>query len=360
MKKTLSIAFIAILLCSLLATLILPDKTFSPEENRVLQQKPVLNLSSIASGKWMDDVETYLADQFPGRTFFVRTKASIDYLMGKRLIGGTYVGKDGQYFETTAKVDETQLEKNIKYLTAFAAKKDFAFLPVYSAYTIYPELLPAYAQVADETALLEKLGLAYIDILPQLMAAKGENIYFKTDHHWTQDGAYIAYLTYCEAMGIEPVTKYERIESAQPFYGSLYSKAPIFGAQPDEFSLYNIDREVSVVYDMDESTRTDSLYTMKALEKKDQYVAFLDGNHARVDITTDAGTGKQLIVFKDSFGHALVPFLANHYDEIVVLDLRYYNFSISDLLAEMPEADVLMTYNISWLAQDTNLAKLNR
>ena len=360
MKKTLSIAFVTILLCSLLATLLIPDKTFSPEENRVLQQKPVLNLSTIASGQWMDDMETYLADQFPGRTFFVRTKASIDYLLGKRLIGGTYVGKDGQYFETTAKVDEAQLEKNVGYLSTFAQAQDFVFLPVYSTYTIYPELLPAYAQVADEIALLERFGLEAIDILPALQAAKEQDIYFKTDHHWTQDGAYIAYLAYCEEMGLEPVTEFERIESAQPFYGSLYSKAPIFGAEPDAFSLYKIDRKVSVVYDMDESTRTDSLYTMEALGEKDQYVAFLDGNHARVDITTDAGTGKQLIVFKDSFGHALIPFLANHYDEIVVLDLRYYNFSINDLLAEMPEADVLVTYNISWLAQDTNLAKLSR
>jgi len=360
MKRTLSIAFVVILLCSLLATLILPDKTFSPEENRVLQQKPVLNLSTIASGQWMDDMETYLADQFPGRTFFVRTKASIDYLLGKRQIGGTYVGKDGQYFETTAKVDEAQLEKNVKYLSTFASAQDFVFLPVYSAYTLYPELLPAYAQAADEIALLEHFGLKYIDILPALQAAKDTSIYFMTDHHWTQDGAYLAYLAYCEEMGLAPVTEFERIESAQPFYGSLYSKAPVFGAEPDAFSLYMIDREVSVVYDMDESTRIDSLYTMEALSEKDKYVAFLDGNHARVDITTDAGTGKQLIVFKDSFGHALIPFLANHYDEIVVLDLRYYNFSINDLLAEMPEADVLVTYNISWLAQDTNLAKLNR
>lgn len=360
MKKILSAAIIAVLLASLILTLVIPDQSFSPEENRVLQQKPPLTLSSIASGEWMEDIEKYLADQFPGRTFFVRAKASLEHMMGKRLIGGTYIGKDGRYFETTSKIDEAQLEKNIAHLQKFAQKAGFVFLPVYSAYTVYPESLPAYAQVADEQALLEKFGMEYIDILPELTKAKEQEIYFKTDHHWTQDGAYIAYLAYCEAMGITPVTEIARTEIAEPFYGSLYSKAPVFGAQPDAFSLYQIDREVSVIYDMDESTRTDSLYEMNALSEKDKYVAFLGGNHARVDITTDAGTGRQLIVFKDSFGHALIPFLANHYDEIVVLDLRYYNFPVSQLLEEMPEADVLMTYNISWLAQDTNLAKLNR
>ena len=360
MKKTISIAFVALLLGTLLLTLALPDKTFSPDENRMLQTLPSLTLSTITSGEWMDDMELWLADQFPGRTFFVRTKASLDYLMGKRAIGGTYLGKNGQYFETTADIDETQLAKNVKYLTAFAQAHEVTFLPVYSAYTLYPENLPAFAKTVDERALVERFGLDYIDILPALEAAKESSIFFKTDHHWTQDGAYIAYLAYCEAMGLEPVTEFERIESAQPFYGSLYSKAPVFGAQPDVMSLYAIDREASVVYDMDESTRTDSLYNMAALSEKDQYVAFLDGNHARVDITTDAGTGKQLIVFKDSFAHALIPFLANHYDTIAVIDLRYYNFPVSQLLAEMPDAELLITYNVSWLAQDTNLAKLNR
>lgn len=360
MKKAISIAFVAILLAALLLTLILPDAEFSPDENRLLQQKPVLSLQNIASGQWMDDMETYLADQFPGRTFFVRAKASMDYLMGKREIGGTYLGKDGRYFETTTKVDKDQLQKNASYLERFAQVRNFAFLPVYSAYTVYPESLPAFVTPVDEIALLEALNVPAIDTLTATLDAKEQDIYFKTDHHWTQDGAYIAYAAYCEAMGIEPVTEFERLPVAEPFYGSLYSKAPVFGAQPDDMSLYNIDRKVSVVYDMDESTRTDSLYNKAALGEKDKYVAFLDGNHARVDITTDAGTGKQLIVFKDSFGHALIPFLANHYDEIVVLDLRYYNYPVSDLLNEMPEADVLMTYNVSWLAQDTNLAKLLR
>ena len=72
------------------------------------------------------------------------------------------------------------------------------------------------------------------------------------------------------------------------------------------------------------------------------------------------GTGKQLIVFKDSFAHALLPFLANHYDEIAVIDLRYYNSPVSQLPEELPGADILFAYNVSWLAQDTNLPKLNR
>ena len=198
-----------------------------------------------------------------------------------------------------------------------------------------------------------------MDAYSVLEQHKDEYIYFRTDHHWTQQGAYLAYQTYCEALGFTPVTPAETIHSEQPFYGSLYSKAPIFGAQPDEMALYTVNRTVSVVYDLDESTRTDSLYTFSALDAKDQYTAFLDGNHARVDITTDAGTGRTLVVLKDSYAHALVPLLANHYDAIVMLDLRYYNLPVSAVLAEHPDADLLLTYDLTWLSQDRNLYKLN-
>ena len=114
-----------------------------------------------------------------------------------------------------------------------------------------------------------------------------------------------------------------------------------------------------MLYDLDESTRTDSLYTLSALDAKDQYTVFLDGNHARVDITTDAGTGRTLVVLKDSYAHALVPLLANHYDTIVMLDLRYYNLPVSAALADHPDADLLLAYNLTWLSQDRNLYKLN-
>ena len=163
---------------------------------------------------------------------------------------------------------------------------------------------------------------------------------------------------FCEAAGFAPAEDLAAVESAQPFFGSLFSKAPLWGLAGDSLRLYEIPRKVQVTYDLERAA--DSLYTLSALEKKDQYTVFLDGNHARVDIETDAGTGRTLVVLQDSFAHALVPFLANHYDTIVVLDLRYYNLPVSDVLAEHPGADILLTYNLSWLAQDANLFKLLR
>ncbi len=365
MKKIFSIGFIAVLLSALAVTLLLPDRAFSEMENRVLTQLPKPSLSSVASGAWMSDMEKWLADQFPGRTFFVRAKASLNYALGRREIGGAYIGSNGRLFERFDEgASSDQLEKNLAYLTRFAQSREgrLYFLPVYSAFTLYPEDLPAFASVPDERAILSRVelpeGALLVDPLDALTAAKDQLIYFSTDHHWTQQGAYQAYLAFCGAAGLDPLKDLARLDSPNPFYGSLFSKAPLWGLAPDEMSLYEIPVSVRVTYDGER--QADGLYTLSALDKKDQYTAFLDGNHAIVDIETDAGTGRSLIVLKDSFAHALVPFLAGHYDRILMVDLRYYNLPLSALLAEHPQAEVLLTYNLSWFAQDGNLFKLVR
>ena len=117
MKKTISLLFAGILAALLLAVCLLPQRTFSDMENRSLQQFPAPTLNGVRSREWMDQMESWLADQFPGRTFFVRTKASLDYLLGKRDLHDAYIGRDGRFFEVfDAQPDEAQLNKNIGYL----------------------------------------------------------------------------------------------------------------------------------------------------------------------------------------------------------------------------------------------------
>lgn len=363
MKKTISLLFAGILAALLLAVCLLPQRTFSDMENRSLQQFPAPTLNGVRSREWMDQMESWLADQFPGRTFFVRTKASLDYLLGKRDLHDAYIGRDGRFFEVfDAQPDEAQLNKNIVYLQDFLSgtQRTAYFLPVYSAFTIYPEQLPAGAQEPDERSILTALNLPKSTILADpydaLLANRDDDLYFRTDHHWTQRGAYEAYLAFCRAAGFAPVTEYQQTQSPNPFYGSLFSQAPLWGTKPDEMSLYEIPVSVKVTYDGEKETS--SLYEPDALNKKDQYTAFLDGNHALVRIESNAGTGKELILFKDSFAHALVPFLSQHYDVITMVDLRYYNRPLNQLLAEQPDAELLLTYNLSWMAKDTNLIKL--
>ena len=103
---------------------------------------------------------------------------------------------------------------------------------------------------------------------------------------------------------------------------------------------------------------SDSLYSMAALEEKDHYKIFMGGNYAKVVIDTGAGTGRSLLVVKDSFANSFLPFLVREYDTITVLDLRYYREGVQPLADQAD--DILVLYELTNFAADKNLYKLNK
>ena len=120
--------------------------------------------------------------------------------------------------------------------------------------------------------------------------------------------------------------------------------------------------EYNVEYDL--NTESDSLYSEKNIATKDKYTYYLDGNHGITTIRTKLGKqnekhGKKLAVIKDSYAHSIIPFLANHYDEITVFDLRYYNFSVPSYIEEHGIDEVLFIYNIDNFIEDNNLSKIS-
>src|SRR5699024_4134040 len=97
-----------------------------------------------------------------------------------------------------------------------------------------------------------------------------------------------------------------------------------------------------------------------ALNTKDQYRFFLDGNHRIVTIEANAKNDDKLVVIKDSYAHAFVPFLAAHFSEIHVLDLRYFSESVTADIELYSIRDALFLYNIQSFSSDKNLIWLKR
>ena len=233
-------------------------------------------------------------------------------------------------------------------------------MPAYSAATYYPEHLPSYAAVADERAIAAALtGIELLDPYEATYAHRDEPIYFKTDHHWTQQGAYWAYRTFAEGMGFDPLPWADVSVSPTPVYGTLSSRAPLPWIQGDTLSYRETAPVEDVYYDGVSSGDT-SPYKLQNLAKKDQYTVFLDGNHVTQDIRTGNHTGRTLAVMKDSFAHALAPLLAAHYDRVILIDLRYFSQPVRPYLLEQGVTDVLISYNMSWFAGDTNIVRLTR
>lgn len=365
-NKIVTIVFALFLAVSMLLHLA-PDTAFSDLENRYLSSAVTPSVDTVLDGEFMEDFETYIEDQYPLRNFLIKLKNQMELLLHKQEINSTYIGKDGFYFFKNDVDNTEQFLKNISYINDFINRIDVEvkFLPIYSSYTIYKELLPAYAEEFDELIYYEladqNLNCEVLDIYSEMIQHKDEHIYFKSDHHWTNLGAYYAYLKVCEAYGIEPIELSERtkITSGKPFYGTLYSRAPLFGYEGDEFSYY-VSNKKFTVYNREQDTVYDSMYFTENMNEKDQYVTFLGGNQAEVIIEGGDPEGERLLILKDSYTHALAPLMADHFSQIVLIDLRYYHGSVADYIEQNQIDTVLFSYNLSWMSEDKYLYQLKR
>jgi hypothetical protein len=108
--------------------------------------------------------------------------------------------------------------------------------------------------------------------------------------------------------------------------------------------------------------KLDGIYQEEYLTKKDKYAYFFGGNYGEVRIchTAKASDRGNLLVIKDSFANAFVPFLIPEYDNIYMIDLRYYNGDMASYLRENEITDVLVLYNVSNFISDKYLYKLAR
>ena len=194
--------------------------------------------------------------------------------------------------------------------------------------------------------------------------ANGTQLYYKTDHHWTTVGAYTAYEQLCKQLGISPAPKEKfSIEQYPGFYGTTYSTSCFWLTLPDTIEVWNNNANTpeNISVKITEGTKTEeynSMFFYDHIDEDDKYPVFLDGNHALTEITNSNAEGGTLVMIKDSFSHCLAPFLAENYSKIIMVDMRYYKNSVSDLIkAETPE-QVLVVYGIDNIATDTDIVWL--
>lgn len=134
--------FLSIIILLGLISVFLPDKTFSDGENRLLQTFPD---SDVLSGQFMQDMDTYLTDQFVGRDQFLQTKTYLEKFMLKKCINNVFI-TDNRLFNrySEANFDEIQIEKNIKYTNSFIKKYNAKVFLIPNSYEVYSEDLPFY------------------------------------------------------------------------------------------------------------------------------------------------------------------------------------------------------------------------
>lgn len=341
------------------------QRTYSPVEKRELQTRPEISITKVLDGRFQKKYESYLRDQFPGRDHWVSFQTDMELFMGKNEIHNVYIGKNHYLLEhyTEKEFDPQQISKNLQALEKFVGKAkqnaDVHVMMVPTKSWILREKLPAFAPHYKEQkfydALQQKLEKedVLISVEPVLDAHKEEEIYYRTDHHWTTLGAWYAYEQYTKAVGgdlqrAQGKKKFRCI--SKDFYGTTYAKIN-YARQADKIEIYELADKLRVVYNMGEK-KTKTLYDFSFLKTADQYSVFTGGNQAVLEITGGIKNGKTLLLIKDSFANSILPFLAEDYEKLVVVDLRQLNVSGDRLLEMFSPTDILILYNSAQFAQD--------
>ena len=186
------------------------------------------------------------------------------------------------------------------------------------------------------------IGVNVMDVMDQ---HKGEYMYYRTDHHWTSLGAYYASVAFCRANGIipRPLSSYET--SIQGDYiGSMY-----YFCDGYEYSLLtNPDYTVYHMPDCEYSMTigVDGYSALVLNPNTNDYAGgFISSDNALSVITTDNQTGRNLIMFKESFGNCYAPFMADYFDTVIVVDMRYFDGSLSYLVEEFDITHALVMNN---------------
>ena len=357
------IFFLAIILIPSF-TLFGEKETVSYNENKTLASAPQFSISAWKSRRFMSATADFLSDHFVLRENFIKLKNSVDKLIGKNEINGVFE-LDGKLIQTFRDVDYKLTDKNLAAVNTLKTKSGNAkvfFMPVVTAQEKYANSLPQYLNVSSESEYVDycksKLsGVTLIDASNAVM--KTDYAFYATDHHWTTDCAYEAYVSAAEYLGFEAKTAdyFDIVDVSNSFKGTLYSSTLNESIPSDTIRAYK--SKTNITFSVKDK-KYDSLYFESFLEEKDKYAYFLGGNYGVCEIVNnDINYGEELLVIKDSYANCFLPFLAEHYSKITVIDPRYCNHTEIKNINVSQYDDILILFNVLGFAEEQNFSIIN-
>lgn len=359
-----SISFVLILVGFMLINIFSQDKEISYEERRKLSQLPKFTVEKLIKGEYFQDMEEYFIDQFPLRQNFRKLKTFINkqvfkekdnddiYIIDDSIYKIEYPLKDNSIYNSATlynKISSTYFKDSNIYYTIVPDKN--YFVPKDKGYLSldYEKLINIMNKNTE--------NMKYIDITKYLNVGD----YYNTDLHWKQENLiFVAKNILMEMNNKVLDNKYEE-RKFEHFYGSYYGQAAT-GINPDNLVyLSNKIIEDCKVYDF-ESKKYIEVYNDKHFSNVDSYDIYLSGAKPLLSIENPHNTsGKELYIFRDSFGSSLAPLLISEYSKIILVDLRYINSREFERYIQPKEnSDVLFMYNTIILNNSDIITKFFR
>lgn len=341
--------------------LLLPKLEFSALEKRELEKAPELTMDTLVSGQFGANLEDYMADHMPGRNFFVGLGAYYDMLIGQQPTKDVYLAENNRLVELPVVWNQEQVDKNIKYINQFAQTvgQNVDFILVPSAGFILQNTIQGVHNAYSDDRIIDRIydlagyGVRCVDLTGLYQNANNaDEIYYRTDHHWTSYGAFMAYRAYMQCLNREYAEQDQfTVETHSGFRGSTYSRSGLWLTPAEEIELwYGSDLRVET----NAGTQNSPFY-LDRLQDADMYTVYLDGNQPIVRILNENNAGKgKLLVIRDSYANCIGSFLAESYEEVVMVDLRYYRQTLSQMVEAEGFDNILVMYSIGNFMTDAN------
>lgn len=386
----------------------LPKDTISEIEKRELAKMPDFSASALFSGAYTKDIEAFYADTFPSRENFVRLGAMMKSVRGIKYdditihetapaVDHSEIPSDeGNQKDTTGNKKPEQSQPEQKevagqkvgslYVYKNAAMEPFsynnysgkAYADVINAYhkelgedvKIYNLIIPTSAEFnlpdkyksanASQKESMEYIyscldaGITGVDAYSNIAKHTDEYLYFRSDHHWTVNAAYYAYEAFAKAAGFTPA-KLEDMEkrTIPEFLGTLYASTQDEGIRkhPDFVDYYIPTTQYQATVRMKNQPFYDYAFDLFGEYAKgaNSYSVFLQGDLPLIHVHSSNENGRSIVMVKESFGNAFAPFLVNSYEDVYVVDQRYFQTSLIELIRQN-EIDELLFINNAFAA----------
>ncbi len=382
------VLFLAVVGSLAVAFWVIPDKAFSENENRVLSNFPTVTPDKVIEGELSEDFNSYFTDQFPFRDKWLTLGSLTHLALGRGEANGVLVGKDGQlavrkfdtYISLTERAEDTDYHNEVHLRNAAevlgrltqTVAVPVTLLPAPRTLDVtisafdYPKSI---SQALHDTlhGYLSEKGVHSVDLLPELrkMYDAGEYVYFRTDHHWTTLGAYTAYRAIMTEWGLtHEIIPYENFEihAVENFYGTTWSRAGLSFILPDTLTYATMADDSQYVVRNDKGDTIMTGFVDKTyFEKKDKYGAFMSGTNRLLTVTYegDHPTDRpRLLIARDSFASSLAPFLARHFD-LVMVDLSGGMTNLSEYAETYGCDRILIVYNVENFVTANAITRIN-
>ena len=240
---------------------------------------------------------------------------------------------------------------------------------------VFPDdMAAAYSNYTDQGEAISRMfsmmsdQVVKVDCYPTLRLHRDEYLYFRTDHHWNGPGAYYAYESFCQAKGIQPYTMEQRpLWEFDGFLGTHYflntDKDPALAQTRDTILAYDTHCDVSMYYYDTSGAKInwEVIYDVSDWQAGMKYNCFAAADQPMAVFTNhDLNDGSACIVVKESYGNALMSYIADHYQTVYEIDYRYWTGSLVEFARENGVTDVIFANNLAMTGNSAQIAMIKR